>query len=62
MPADHTSDPTAGAGARITEDDLDAALDAIRERAEKLEFDDEIYALLMIETAEHFHQHLMNEC
>ena len=60
MPDDHTISTSDTSEPRFSEDDIDAALEMIRERAHRL--DDEIAAALMIETAEHFHRHLMHEC
>lgn len=60
MPTDHTISTTDPSEPQFSEDDIDAALDMIRERAHRL--DDEIAAALMIETAEHFHRYLRNEC
>ena len=60
MPEDHTIATDNSSEPRFSEDDLDAALEIIGKRAGTLE--DEIYAALMWETAEHFHRYLMEEC
>lgn len=60
MPEDHTIATDSPSEPRFSEDDIDAALDLICSRADDL--DDEIYAVLMYETAEHFHRYLMEEC
>lgn len=60
MPPNHTISPDDPSEPRFSEDDIDAALDMIRERAGRL--DDEVAAALMIEVAEHLHRYLINEC
>ncbi len=60
MPTDYTVSSDDSSEPRFSEDDLDAALNVIRERANRL--DDEVAAALMIEVAEHFHRYLINEC
>lgn len=60
MPSDHTISPSDPSEPQFSEDDIDAALDVIRERAHRL--DDEIAAALMIEVGEHFHRYLCDEC
>ena len=60
MPDDHIITPDDSSEPRFSEDDIDEALDLIRERAAKL--DDEIVAAMMVETGEHMHRYLMHEC
>lgn len=62
MPTDHTITPDDSSEPRFSEDDLDAALDLVRERADALDGEYEVHGALMIEAAEHFHRYLMHEC